>query len=994
MPESDLELKSLVQELSGVKPFSLLSNDQLLLWLKRSKIISFEIGARFLRPDQLSDSVFWIRSGRVRCLGIDPLGAGQVTISTAAEERLHGWLSLLRAQPSEFVQCSTNVELVALPADTFIEFILSTPKFAEYFFNKSSIFEIHGVCSSFLQNSAYRDAVQDKYLLSANYESNVFSCDAALPDKLPDLPKEFAWHLSTPNVPNWPVGSVVRSSDLPLGVISGLKLPYRLVSLPSSSSHQVVNDESSENNKSKRFLNSDYNSTANLESLGILEFNPNRINDFPSLKNKKKLDAYFLGLIQLLCDNQKVPIKLDLAKKIIDQALDNEKFVSPEMLARICELMGLSSQIGECIPQNFYNVQTPSLVVLEDRLQIYWGMSRNKLIFGNPIDGNYTLKSSDLEELFPEKIKFIVLSRSSTASDSRFGWKWFTPLIMKYKTSLALVFLCSLLAQLFALAIPLLIQQIIDKVLSQGNLSSLNILGATMITLALFQGVLQVLRTYVFVDTTDRLDLALGSSVITRLLSLPLSYFEKRPVGELSQRLGELNSIRSFLTGTALISVLNIVFALIYLVIMFVYSPPLSVVALSTIPVYVLMIVVISPIYKTLIRKRAVASAKTQSHLIEVISGIQTVKAQHFELNARWKWQDRYRNFVDQGFKSVALGSATGEFGSFLTQFSSLVVLWYGMNLVLNGDLSLGQLIAFRIISGMVINPILQLAGLYQGFQSVQLSMERLADIVDQPSEFETSSKGGTQLALPSISGDVVFDKVSFSFDPSASKLQLNNVTATIQSGSFIGIVGKSGSGKSTLMKLLPRLYEPKSGLITIDGYDISKVDLSSLRRQVGIVPQDSLLFEGTVSSNIALNDPDASAEEIVEASKIACAHDFIMSLPDGYATPLAEKGSNISGGQRQRIAIARTVLSNPRMLVLDEATSALDFETERQLCLNLQEWASGKTVFFITHRLSTVRSSDLILFMENGSIIESGSHDDLVNLKGSYYALYRNQSE
>ena len=195
-------------------------------------------------------------------------------------------------------------------------------------------------------------------------------------------------------------------------------------------------------------------------------------------------------------------------------------------------------------------------------------------------------------------------------------------------------------------------------------------------------------------------------------------------------------------------------------------------------------------------------------------------------------------------------------------------------------------------------------------------------------------------------------------------------------------------------MKLLPRLYEPKSGLITIDGYDISKVDLSSLRRQVGIVPQDSLLFEGTVSSNIALNDPDASAEEIVEAAKIACAHDFIMTLPDGYATPLAEKGSNISGGQRQRIAIARTVLSNPRMLVLDEATSALDFETERQLCLNLQEWASGKTVFFITHRLSTVRNSDLILFMENGSIIESGSHDQLVDLKGSYYALYRNQSE
>ena len=379
---------------------------------------------------------------------------------------------------------------------------------------------------------------------------------------------------------------------------------------------------------------------------------------------------------------------------------------------------------------------------------------------------------------------------------------------------------------------------------------------------------------------------------------------------------------------------------------MFIYSPFLSVVALSSLPLYILLVLFVSPIYRSLIRKRAVASAKTQSHLIEVISGIQTVKAQHFELTARWKWQDRYRRFVTEGFKSVVIGGAAGEIGSFLNQLSGLLVLWVGMSLVLKGEFSLGQLIAFRIISGNVTGPLLQLAGLYQGFQGVQLSMERLSDIVDQSPELQSTIET-SQITLPPIVGHVEFQNVSFRFGKSGPK-QLDNVSIDIPAGTFVGIVGQSGSGKSTLMKLLPRLYNPLDGRILVDNYDISKVDMRSVRRQIGIIPQDSLLFEGSVSENIALNDPQASNESIIEAATIACAHDFIMQLPDGYATQLAERGSNLSGGQRQRIAIARTILSNPQLLVMDEATSALDFDTERQLCLNLQEWATGRTVFLL----------------------------------------------
>ena len=343
-------------------------------------------------------------------------------------------------------------------------------------------------------------------------------------------------------------------------------------------------------------------------------------------------------------------------------------------------------------------------------------------------------------------------------------------------------------------------------------MSSLNVIGTLMITLAVFQGCLLALRQYIFVDTTDRMDLTLGSAVIDRLLSLPLTFFEKRPVGELSQRLGELNSIRSFLTGTALVSVLNLIFALLYLIVMVVYSPLLTAVALSTFPIYALLVFGVSPLFRHLIRQRAVAQARTQSHLIEILGGIQTVKAQHFELTARWKWQDRYRDFVTEGFKAVVLGTTSGTIGSILNQISSLLVLWVGMYLVLQGDLTLGMLIAFRIIAGNVTGPLMQLSGLYQGFQKIQVSMERLSDILDQNPELN-NVKSLDQIPMPVVEGSVRFEDVKFRFG-SKGPYQLNNVSLSINSGSFIAIVGQSGSGKSTLMKLLPKLYEPESGKI------------------------------------------------------------------------------------------------------------------------------------------------------------------------------------
>jgi ATP-binding cassette subfamily B protein len=543
--------------------------------------------------------------------------------------------------------------------------------------------------------------------------------------------------------------------------------------------------------------------------------------------------------------------------------------------------------------------------------------------------------------------------------------------------------------QLFSLANPLLIQVIIDKVITQRSLDTLQVLGIALVVVTLLEGVLGSLRTFLFTETTNRIDTRLGAEVIDHLLRLPLDYFDRRPVGELGTRIGELEKIRNFLTGQALTTILDAAFSVIYIVVMAFYSWLLTIVALIVVPIQVGLTVLGAPLFRRQYRQAANENARTQSHLVEVLTGIQTVKAQNVELVSRWKWQDLYNRYIDRTFEKTITGTALNETSQVLQKLSQLLVLWVGAALVLKGELTLGQLIAFRIISGYVTQPLLRLSSIWQNIQELRVSFERLADVVDTPEESSEADKAN--IPLPPLHGDVSFESVDFRFNPGSPDV-LKNINLHIPSGTFVGVVGQSGSGKSTLMKLLARLYAPSSGRILIDSYDIHKVELYSLRRQIGIVPQDPLLFSGSVSDNIALTDPDVASEAIVRAARIACAHDFIMELNNGYSTDVGERGAGLSGGQRQRLAIARSLLSNPKMLVMDEATSALDYDTERRVCDNLRETLHDCTVFFITHRLSTIRRADLIVMMHQGAVVETGTHDELMALQGRYYALYRQQ--
>lgn len=700
-----------------------------------------------------------------------------------------------------------------------------------------------------------------------------------------------------------------------------------------------------------------------------------------------------ISCFRTIGDQLKLPLKVDILQRILEeQSGKTNGKVSLELCAAISESFGLKTQLLNLPVHLVGRLKTPSLVYLiDDELCVALASKTGKLLLARPRSGIQTLTAEELKPLCDETscLPVLILQKTDRTPQKKFDFKWFLPLIKKNKRPLLEVLIASFFVQIFQLMNPLIVQQIVDKVIGQNGMSTLPVLAVLLFSFSLFENVLTAVRTNLFIDTTNRIDISLGEQVIDHLLRLPLTYFDKRPVGELSSRLGELEQIRSFLTGTALTVIMDAVFSVVYIIIMLVYSWVLTIVALLVAPVLAALTFSLSPIIRSQLRKKASLNANTQNHLIEILTGIQTVKAQNFELKARWKWKERYSNYVAEGFKNAVTSTTANGLTQFFNQVSSLSVLCVGAYLVLKGQLTLGQLIAFRIIAGYVTTPLLRLSGLYQSFQQTSISLERLADIIDTPQEStETDQKN---IPLAEIQGNITYEDISFRFGKQGP-LQLTKVDLEISAGEFAAIVGQSGSGKSTLTKLLTRLYEPNAGRILVDSMDIAKVELYSLRSQIGIVPQDSLLFEGSVQENIALSNPEATSDEIISAAKTACAHEFIMSLPSGYASSVGERGGSLSGGQRQRIAIARTVLQNPRLLIMDEATSALDYQTERLVSLNLMEYFRGKTVLFITHRLNSIVHADKIVMMHQGQVDEVGTHEELIELKGRYFALFSQQ--
>ncbi|MBF5185332.1 enterohemolysin T1SS ABC transporter permease/ATPase EhxB, partial [Escherichia coli] len=571
---------------------------------------------------------------------------------------------------------------------------------------------------------------------------------------------------------------------------------------------------------------------------------------------------------------------------------------------------------------------------------------------------------------------------------AKFDFSWFIPSVVKYRRILLEVLTVSAFIQFLALITPLFFQVVMDKVLVHRGFSTLNIITIAFIIVILFEVILTGARTYIFSHTTSRIDVELSAKLFRHLLALPVSYFENRRVGETVARVRELEQIRNFLTGQALTSVLDLFFSVIFFCVMWYYSPQLTLVILLSLPCYVIWSLFISPLLRRRLDDKFLRNAENQAFLVETVTAINTIKSMAVSPQMIATWDKQLAGYVASSFR-VNLVAMTGQQGIQLIQKSVMVIsLWMGAHLVISGEISIGQLIAFNMLAGQVIAPVIRLAHLWQDFQQVGISVERLGDVLNTPVE----KKSGRNI-LPEIQGDIEFKNVRFRYSSDGNVI-LNNINLYISKGDVIGIVGRSGSGKSTLTKLLQRFYIPETGQILIDGHDLSLADPEWLRRQIGVVLQENILLNRSIIDNITLASPAVSMEQAIEAARLAGAHDFITELKEGYNTIVGEQGVGLSGGQRQRIAIARALVTNPRILIFDEATSALDYESENIIMKNMSRICKNRTVIIIAHRLSTVKNANRIIVMDNGFISEDGTHKELISKKDSLYAyLYQLQA-
>ncbi|WP_019498397.1 peptidase domain-containing ABC transporter [Pseudanabaena sp. PCC 6802] len=976
--------------LAQTSPFDRLSADVLRTIVSKFQFLQYRMGQTILLHEALPTQITIIYQGQARLLGYGNTNI-PISLGVLNPGEILGWISLVRGIPCETAIASIETVVATLPAKDFLELLDKEPTLKQSFQERPALSEVFELVVAELKRRAIATADPKSLAAKIIQEAAILNLPKG---KLAasKLDPNLIWLVSSGDIANYPVGSRLNQAETDIVVQSKAArlLGFRDI-LTDSPDHADTPEDASDRSAepSIPFAPDRPAAAINEETISGED-----MRSYPYVRGRGPADG-LLACLQMLSKHMDGSFRRDTLERILENQVAKVGSIPLQLSGALVEIIGLTGQMIQIPKVAINRIKAPALIQWQDSFAVIYKITSTEIAFASPESGGVRRQKIDaFLQQCPEMMPMLLVRPRLRDRTERFGLRSFFPYISMYKGILTQVLIASCFILLFSLANPLITQIIIDKVLVQNSIDTLDILGWLLVGVALFEGLLTALRTYLFVDTTNRIDMSLGSEIIDHMLRLPLSYFDKRRVGELSTRINELENIRSFMTGTALTVVLDAVFSLIYIVVMLFYSVLLTFWALVTVPFFIILAVIASPIIRRQLRVKAERHADTQSYLVEVLSGIQTVKAQNIELKSRWQWQEKYARYVNAGFQTVLTSSWAGSLSGFLNKLSGLILLWVGAHLVLlpqtdASHITLGQLIAFRIIASYVTSPLLRLAQLWQNFQEIGLSIERLSDIIDAEQEVPESDR--TNIPMPEIDGAVKFEDVSFRFT-TTGPLQLANINVDFPAGSFVGIVGQSGSGKSTLTKLISRLYEPLSGRVQIDGYDINKVELYSLRRQVGTVLQDTLLFNGTVQENIALTNPEATSDDIIHAAKVAAAHDFIMTLPNGYNTVVGERGAGLSGGQRQRIAIARTVLQGPRLLILDEATSALDYDSERQVCNNLAETFHDRTVFFITHRLNTIKNADVIIMMDQGAIVEQGTHEELMQMRGRYYCLYQQQ--
>ena len=943
----------------------------------------YQLGQTVLRPDQQTDGLLLVQEGRLRSLAIDPINGELHTLEILEPGDTAGWSSLLRQAPCEQLRAASAATVLLLPAADFQQLLEQEPALRDWYACHGSAAELHLLLEALGQPSVEPLLSQQDWE-QLRRETQVRSLPAGHAGAL-DLSSDRRWFVSSGGLLGqpWPLNALPQAPAAGEPWLRLLGLPPAIAASTNAAPPRVTADP-----QERLRIGQPPHRPPHPELPVQTPIPPGAL----VLRPASSARAIPIELCVALANHFNVPINRDALGNRVDALLRQQPRLNLVNLGQLLDALGLRVMLTELPSDRLARVAPPALLAQNGHFALLEGVDPDgRLRLLEPELGPIRIAAAELGEARSGLVPLLLLQRKQDAKEQRFNWGWYGPFLKEHQRALLEVLALSLVINVLTLATPLGLQQLIDQVVHQDNINALLSISLVLLLAAAARGVMKSLRSYIFTDTTNRIDQATKASILDQLVRLPQVFFDSRPVGQVIHYFHQLDRLREFLVSQSITTVVDFLFSFLYLAILLSMSIPLTLASLATLPLMLILAIISNPLMRAQINRSMGEAVKTYSYLNESITGIQTIKSQNAELKTRWEFQNRYARFIGEDFKLRVTRESLANVAGFIHDLNSLVVVGVGIFLVMRNQLSLGSFIAFRILSGYITGPLVKMVQTWQQFEQSSAALRMVADVVDRPTE--QSEAEALNIPMPPLIGRVQFVDVVFRYSEDQD-LILNGVNLEVPTGSFVGLVGGSGSGKSTLLKLLPRFYRPSEGRVLIDGLDINKVELYSLRRQIGVVPQDTVLFDGTIRDNLLLVKPDASAAELMAAARIACAHEFIMNLPKGYNSDVGERGAGLSGGQRQRLALARAVLQNPRLLILDEATSALDARTERQVCLNLLEAFRGRTVFFITHRLTTVQPADVIVLMDRGAVMEAGTHQELMGQRGWYFALYQSQQQ
>lgn len=965
---------------------------------QRSKLqwLRYRTGQPLLQADRLPHQVMFIAEGAVRLIADDP-ATGPFTLARLGSGDAVGWCGLVRNRPCEAAIAMEPTLLAALPAKNFLELLQLEPALQQGCLEPDRS-ELAELLLGWLAQQPQRYEDLPGLLAELWRPGALKLLTGKQLSESTELDPECLWLPSAPLPSDTPIGSEVKhwttdsiSASLPLG--------GRLLGIQRSALKEALsarrNRPQSANSAVGRAPEDLWRQARDAEDLPD-PMDPEELglssgqNKLPPMRERGEgsLDTAIICL-QRLANRYRFPFPRDTVEQVLLDCEQRLGGITLLHLGQILESLGLEVRPLNAPANQLHRLQPPALVKQQSHFLLIEEAGPRGLVVADPSQGLVPLSTAELKEMSPEGFQLMLVrpaeSADADAQASRFDLDWFWRVIRPYRAQMGLVFVAGFTNKLLEIGFVLAILQVVDVVITTRDLGLLWPIGLLMGLIVIVKAVLALLQNNLIVDLSDRIDTSLGSHVVGHLFRLPMKFFDRRTVGDLSSRFNDLRRVRSFLTGTLINTALDLVFIPLLGLVMLAIQPVLALVVLAQVPLMALSTWISRKPIKRGITRRNKAWSFAQGFLVECLSAIRTVKSQNFATQARWQWLQRYRRFSSEDFQLERLQVLAREFRNSIPQLNRLALMMVGAVLAIQGGTTVGSIFVFMILGGQLANSMIQVGSVSDQYQDARAAMDSLADVLGQKPEDSLASS--YMLPLPAITGRIDLENVSFSYGLT-SKRQLDQFSVSLDPGQVIGLVGTSGSGKSTLVQLIDGLYQVQEGRIYIDGTDISKVQIGSLRRQVGFVPQDSILFDGTVLDNLRLNILDAPYEAVIDAARIACAHEFIMKLPDGYNTRVGERGGGLSGGQKQRIAIARMVLQNPRLVILDEATSALDPTTENIVLERLQQRFAGRTLLIVTHRLACLRKADRILMLDSGVLLEDGTWNELMALQGSFATL------